>query len=64
MGICLDAKRNPGARPDTDIATPGSPARILVIHTEEELMVARETRRVTRRERPVHAAEHELAATV
>jgi hypothetical protein len=26
--------------------------------------VARETRRVTRRERPVHAAEHELAATV
>ncbi|MGP8199870.1 MAG: acetate/propionate family kinase [Limisphaerales bacterium] len=63
MGICLDAKRNPEARPDTDIATPGSPARILVIHTEEELMVARETRRVARRERPVVYAEHELAAT-
>jgi acetate kinase len=52
MGISLDTQRNAEARPDTDIAAPGSPARIMVIHTEEELMVARETRRVAGRQRP------------
>jgi len=57
MGICLDARRNSDARPDTDIATSGSPARIMVIHTEEELMVARETRRVAGRKSPVDSAE-------
>jgi acetate kinase len=46
MGLRLDGKRNAEARADVDIATADSPARILVIHTEEELMVARETRRV------------------
>jgi acetate kinase len=46
MGIRLDGKRNSEARPDADIATADSPARVMVIHTEEELMVARETRRV------------------
>ncbi|MGA2747164.1 MAG: acetate kinase [Verrucomicrobiota bacterium] len=51
MGIRLDPERNARARPDADIATADSPARILVIHTEEELMVAREARRVAGRER-------------
>ena len=46
MGVQLDPERNAICRPDTDIATADSPARVLVIHTEEELMVAREARRV------------------
>jgi len=46
MGLRLDAGRNTNARPDVDIARPDSPARIFVIHTQEELVVAREARRV------------------
>jgi acetate kinase len=46
MGVCLDAERNATVRPEGDVATADSPARVLVIHTEEELMVAREARRV------------------
>jgi len=46
MGLRLDAGLNANPSPDTDIAAPGSPARILVIHTREEMVVARETRRM------------------
>jgi acetate kinase len=46
VGLRLDAQRNATCRPDADVATPDSPGRILVIHTLEELMIARETRRV------------------
>jgi acetate kinase len=46
MGLRIDLKRNASPKPDADVATPDSPARILVIHTQEELMVAREARRV------------------
>ena len=46
MGVQVDQECNAICRPDTDIATADSPARVLVIHTEEELMVAREARRV------------------
>ena len=46
VGLRLDAQRNAACRPDADVAAPDSPARILVIHTLEELMIARETRRV------------------
>jgi acetate kinase len=46
MGIQLDQKHNVICRPDADIASADSPARVLVIHTEEELMVAREAHRV------------------
>ena len=49
MGVQLDPERNAICRPDTDIAAADSPARVLVIHTEEELMVAREVRRVVGR---------------
>jgi len=45
MGLRLDAKRNVHPKPDADVARPDSPARILVIHTQEEMVVARETRR-------------------
>jgi len=46
VGLRLDAQRNAACRPDADVATTDSPGRILVIHTLEELMIARETRRV------------------
>lgn len=46
MGIRLDAPRNAQARADCDIAADDSPARILVLHTREEWVVARETARV------------------
>jgi acetate kinase len=46
MGMGLDLERNANPKPDADVATPDSPARIFVIHTEEELVVAREARRV------------------
>jgi acetate kinase len=46
MGLYMDPHRNASARPDVDIASADSPACILVIHTEEERTVARETHRV------------------
>ena len=46
MGVRIDPERNATGRPDIDIAAKDSPVRVLVIHTEEELMVAREAYRV------------------
>jgi acetate kinase len=46
MGVALDESANAAAQPDTDIATADSRVRVLVIHTREELVVARDTRRV------------------
>jgi acetate kinase len=46
LGLRLDAGRNSACAPDADVACPDSPGRILVIRTQEELMIARETRRV------------------
>jgi acetate kinase len=46
MGLRLDPERNADPKPDTDVARPDSAARVFVIHTQEELMVAREARRV------------------
>lgn len=46
MGLRLDPARNADPEPDADVASPDSPARIFVIHTQEELVVARETCRV------------------
>jgi acetate kinase len=46
VGLRLDAERNALCRPDADVAAPDSPAKLLVIHTLEELMIAREARRV------------------
>ena len=39
----------PPARADSNVALAASPARILVIHTREELMIAREASRVARK---------------
>jgi len=52
LGLHVDGQANANCRPDADIATPGSSARILVIQTREELMIARETRRVTSGRQP------------
>jgi len=48
LQVRLDSQRNATCRPDSDIAADASAARILVIHTREELMIAREARRVLR----------------
>jgi acetate kinase len=47
FGVELDPAANVGATPDADIATPGSRVRVLVVRTREDLVVARETRRLT-----------------
>jgi acetate kinase len=46
LGLELDAPANTSCRPDADVATPGSRARILVVATREDLMIVRETVRV------------------
>lgn len=46
LGLRLDAQRNADCRADADVAGADSAGRILVIHTREELMIAREVRRV------------------
>jgi acetate kinase len=46
MGIAADAAANAEAVPDAEITAPGGAVRVLVIHTREDLVVARETRRI------------------
>jgi len=46
LGMKLDAQANEHAAPDADVAAATSPVRILVIHTREELVVAREARKL------------------
>jgi acetate kinase len=47
IGYVLDASRNSSAaRGPRDVATAGSPKRILVIPTDEEAMIARDTARI------------------
>jgi acetate kinase len=47
LGYRLDAKRNEAkAKGARDVATPDSPRRILVIPTDEEAMIARDTARI------------------
>ena len=45
-GVSLDGVRNERNPPDADIAAPDSPARVLVIHAEEEWEIARECHRL------------------
>jgi len=44
LGVHLDAVRNADFRPDCDLATAASRVRVLLVHTREELMIAREAR--------------------
>mgnify|MGYP000004234661 CR=1 FL=1 len=46
LGVRLDAERNEAEKPDADVAAPDSPTRVLLIHTREDLMIAREARRL------------------
>src|SRR6478672_1032840 len=46
LGLELDRRANETCKPDTDIATRGSTARILVIATREDLTIMRETRQL------------------
>ena len=47
LGIYLDAERNQTCRPDADIARPDAHVRILIVHTRENLVIAREAWRLT-----------------
>ena len=51
LGVRLDPQRNAACHPDCDVAATDSTARILVIHTREELMIAREACRTAARPR-------------
>lgn len=46
LGVRLDDRANETLVPDADLATPESAVRVLVIHTREDLMIAREARRM------------------
>lgn len=46
LGVHLDGARNAHERPDADVATADSAVRVLLIRTQEDLMIAREARRI------------------
>lgn len=46
IGVRLDGGRNEASPRDADIAAADSPVRVLVIRTQEELMIARDVRRI------------------
>jgi acetate kinase len=46
LDLHLDPRRNETGKADCDIAATGSPARVLLIHTREDHMIAREARRI------------------
>jgi len=56
-GTALDGGRNAACRPDADVAAVDSSARILVIHTREELMIGREAIRVAEEARALARPE-------
>lgn len=49
LGLELDPAANETCKPDADIGTPASKARILIIATREDLTIMRETRRLVAR---------------
>jgi len=52
LGIALDeTKNNEAAAIETDISTPDSKVRVLVIPTNEELVIARDTQRIVEEQR-------------
>ncbi|MDB5312708.1 MAG: acetate kinase [Gemmataceae bacterium] len=46
LGMVIDPKLNNACRPDADISAPGALCRVLVIHTREDVTIAREVERV------------------
>jgi acetate kinase len=55
LGVRLDSRKNSECKPDADIAAEDSRSRVLVLHTREELMVAREAIRILGMRAPSHA---------
>jgi acetate kinase len=55
LGLELDQAANETCKPDADIATPASTARILVIATREDLTIMRETRRLVASSMTAHS---------
>jgi acetate kinase len=55
LGLALDPTRNDAAPPgcDTDVGADGTPARVIVVHAREDLIVAEQVRAVLRRSRLV-----------
>jgi len=51
LGVEVDEQLNTHCQPDADVATADSPVRVLVVHTREDLMIARESRRLALAER-------------
>lgn len=49
LGIVLDREKNRAGCMNCDISLPGTPVRIFVVPTNEELMIARETLELTRK---------------
>jgi acetate kinase len=49
LGLRLDPQRNAANRPDSELSAADAQGRILVIHTQEELMIAREALRACQR---------------
>lgn len=46
MGITIDPEKNNIRGEEADISKDGAPVRVLVIPTNEELMIARDTKRL------------------
>jgi acetate kinase len=65
LGLKLDSTANVRCRPDADISGRGSPGRILVIATREDLTIVRETKRVICSEAGAqeHVSWRQLSAT-
>ncbi len=51
LGLTLDSKKNAHCAPDQDIATPDSPARVLVIRAQEDWAIAGECWKLMRPDR-------------
>jgi acetate kinase len=54
LGVYLDPERNRTLNADCDIAAPESPSRVLLIHTREDYMIARQARELARELSPQH----------
>ena len=49
LGIALDEEKNMAQKPDSDISIISSPVRVLIVPTNEELMIVKETAKLLRR---------------
>jgi acetate kinase len=50
LGVRLSPALNSTCRPDAELSAPGSPGRVLVIHTREDFMIAREAKKLALRQ--------------